>query len=589
MLDLDALLAADAQGAKREVKDALDGRRGPDLSQALAPGRPKVEPKVLALIKRALALADASDHIGAAKAALKAVDLAPELALANQTMGLCLERMGRLSQAIDFYERAVRFDPNDAGVYYNLGMVAWKLDMLDGAERLYRIALSMEPTSAEATINLAGVLRDQGRFSDSIEILRAAIYANPDNPLFWNSLGTTLLDSNDPEQAITFYRETIRLDPNFARGWHNLGYAQVLAGDAEGSAASSDLALRNPASEGDRTEMIYARAQSLLAARRYPEGWRDYEIRLDPNYASGTRYLIKKPRWDGVEPIAGKRLLFVGEQGVGDEVLFLNITRDLLNEIGPEGKLTVVCESRLIPLVKRSFPEADAVFHGTTKREGVHFRGAPSIENWDEIDLWTPMATPLGRYRDAIEKFPSDPAYLVPDPARVAEFRAALAKLPAGPKVGLCWKSKLMNAKRSKYYSPFEDWKHVLRTPGLVFVNLQYGDVSEEIPRAKEHGAVIHEILGLDLMKDLDGVAALGAALDLAIGPLNASTNLAAACGCPTWFIALNTDWVLMGTDRAPWYPMSRAFWPTPYGDWTGVMKKVAAELARFEPARRAA
>jgi hypothetical protein len=469
-------------------------------------------------------------------------------------------------------------------------MVAWKLDMLEGAERLYRIALNMDPGSIEATINLAGVLRDQGRFSDSIEILRAAIYAAPDNAVYWNSLGTTLLDANDPEQAMTFYRETIRLAPDFARGWHNLGYAQALCGDAEGSVASSDLALRNPQSESDRTEMVYARAQTLLAARRYAEGWRDYEIRLSEHYANGTRYLIRKPRWDGSTSIAGKRLLFIGEQGVGDEVLFLNITRDLIDEIGPEGKLTVVCENRLVPLVQRSFPEADVLFHGTTKREGVFFRGAPPVSDWDAIDLWTPMATPLGRYRDAIEKFPTDRAYLVPDPDRVEAFRAALAQLPPGPKVGLCWKSKLMNAKRSKYYSPFEDWKHVLRTPGVVFVNLQYGDVTEEIPRAaKEHGAVIHEIPGLDLMKDLEGVAALGAALDLAIGPLNASTNLAAAVGCPTWFIALQTDWVLLGTDRAPWYPNSRAFWSQRYGDWASVMKVVAEHLGGFEPARRAA
>jgi ADP-heptose:LPS heptosyltransferase len=282
--------------------------------------------------------------------------------------------------------------------------------------------------------------------------------------------------------------------------------------------------------------------------------------------------------------------MFIGEQGVGDEVLFFSIIRDLLDEIGPEGRLTVVCGSRLVPLVKRSYPQVDAVFHGTGRKEGVTSRGVPHFQDWEAIDFWTPMATPMGRYRSSIDQFPDDPAYLIPDPARVAHFRAQLAELPPGPKIGLCWKSKLMNSKRSKYFSPFEDWKHVLRTPGAVFVNLQYGDVTEEIPRAQaEHGVTIHELAGLDLFDDLEGVAAASAALDLAIGPLNASTNLAAAVGCPTWFVALKTDWVLLGTDRAPWYPRSRAFWPARYGDWGDVMKRVAGELSQFAAASKAA
>lgn len=583
--ELDALLAADADGPRRLVKDAVVSRRLPDLNRAEG-----ADHKVLSLIKKALKAVDEGDNRTALINARNAVDLAPEHALANQATGLVLERMGKLALAIDFYGLARRFDPTNADVYYNLGLVAWKLDMLDGAERLYRVALQMDPGSAEATINLAGVLRDQERFGDSIELLRAAIYADPENPLYWNSIGTTLLDSNDPEQAITFYTETLRLAPEFARGWHNLGYAQVLCGDAGSSIASSDLALRNPQSAGDRTEMLYSRSQSLLGAGRLAEGWLEYAVRLDDNYASRTIFLVDRPRWDGDVSLAGKRVLLIGEQGVGDEVLFMSVARDMIAEIGPQGQLIVACEGRLAPLFARSFPEARIGTYETKRREGRTVRGAPFIEDWEEIDCWAPMATPLGRYRSDIAAFTDDPAFLTPDPARVAQVRDALALLPEGPKVGLCWKSKLMNSKRSKYFSPFEDWKHVLKTPGIVFVNLQYGEVSEEIERAaSDYGAVIHQLPDLDLMADLEGVAALGGALDLALGPLNASTNLTAAVGCPTWFIALNTDWPLLATDRVPFYPASRAFWPKRYGDWASAMREMAGLLSNFAAARQAA
>ena len=585
VLDLDALLAVEPQGAKRDVKDAKVGPHLPDIAHANS-----VDAKLVARIKRTLKAADEGDLIEAARQALKALDIAPEHYLSNQTMGLVLERMGRLSQSIDFYERAWKFNPADSGVYYNLGMVAWKLDMLEAAERFYRIALDLDPGSEEAVINLAGVLRDQAQFADCIEILRTAVYARPENPLFWNSLGTALLDAGDPEQAATFYHETLRLDPEFGRGWHNLGFAELLMGDAEASIAASDKSLPLSASPSDHAEMLYSRSTAALAAGRLEEGWRDYEVRLDKHYSSGTRFLIKAPRWDGGASVEGRRVLLIGEQGVGDEVLFLNVCLDLIEEIGPTGALTIACENRLTPLVARSFPGVRVVPHGTTRKEGCVYRGVPAVKAEDDIDVWAPMATPIGRYRRRIEDFPDRSAYLVPDPERVAAFTAALAELPPGPKVGLCWKSKLMNSKRTKYFSPFEDWKNVLTTPGATFVSLQYGAVDEEIAHAaNEFGVTIHQIPDLDLMQDLEGVAALGAALDLSLGPLNASTNLSAAAGGEVWFIALKTNWPLLGTNRLPWYPRTRAFYPARYGDWRGVMGDIAAELAGYIDARAAA
>jgi tetratricopeptide (TPR) repeat protein len=585
--DLDALLAADAQGAAREAKGAQTGRRLPELDGADLRG---VSREFLNLLKRALRAVDAGEPLEAVRCAAKALDMSPEHAIANQTMGLALEHLGRLSQSIDFYERAWRFDPSNPGIYYNLGLVAWKLDMLEAAERFYRIALEMNPGSADATINLTCVLRDQSRFEEAIELIRAAIYGGPENPMFWNCLGTTLLDAGEPDQALTFYHETLRLDPEFARGWHNLSYAHAVLGDAHASIAASDRALQNPQSEGDRAEMLYGRAQALLAAGRVAEGWRDYATRLSPAYATGTAFLIRRPRWDADCSVAGKSILLVGEQGVGDEVLFLNAVGDLIEEVGPEGRVTVACEKRLISMVARSFPSVQVGAHGTMKHEGRTIRGAPFVENWDEIDLWTPMATPFARYRPTVESFPNDTAFLVADPERVAAMREALAALPEGPKIGLCWKSKVMNSKRSKFFSPFEDWKPVLKTPGVVFVNIQYGDVSEEIPHAAErHGATIHQIPGLDLMADLEGVAALGAALDLTMGPMNASTNLAAAVGTPTWIIGLPTDWPFLGTDRVPFYPHSQGFWPDQYGDWGCAMRKVAGRLGEYTAERQAA
>ena len=46
----------------------------------------------------------------------------------------------------------------------------------------------------------------------------------------------------------------------------------------------------------------------------------------------------------------------------------------------------------------------------------------------------------------------------MPDPERVAEYRAKLDALRPGTKVGICWRSMMLGAKRAKYYSALDAW-----------------------------------------------------------------------------------------------------------------------------------
>ncbi len=77
-------------------------------------------------------------------------------------------------------------------------------------------------------------------------------------------------------------------------------------------------------------------------------------------------------------------------------------------------------------------------------------------------------------------------------------------------------------------------------------------------------------------------MAALCGALDLVIGFSNATLNIAAACGAPTWLITAPAAWTRLGTDRYPWYPQVRSFVPPAFGDWAPVMAEVADELAKL-------
>ena len=190
------------------------------------------------------------------------------------------------------------------------------------------------------------------------------------------------------------------------------------------------------------------------------------------------------------------------------------------------------------------------------------------------------MASALRILRQSIDDFPKQGGFLTPDPERVEHWRGELSRFP-GLKAGLLWKSMLMSTKRSKYYSPFEQWKDTLNTSGVTWVNLQYGDCEADLERAeREFGVKVHQLEGIDLKNDLDDLSALCVALDLVVGPMNATTNIAAGAGANTVIIGAPNAWPYLGTHQLPWYPTAKVFSPETISDWKPAMKTFNTWLA---------
>jgi hypothetical protein len=191
------------------------------------------------------------------------------------------------------------------------------------------------------------------------------------------------------------------------------------------------------------------------------------------------------------------------------------------------------------------------------------------------------MASLLRQYRRSEPDFPKRERYLAPDETRIAHWEEALKHAPKGPKVGILWKSMMLQGSRQKFFSPFEQWAPVLRTTGVTFVNLQYGDCEDELALAREQfGVEIWNPPVIDLKQDLDDLAALCCAMDRIVGFSNATTNIAAACGAPVWMIASRSSWTRLGSESYPWYPQVRMFDTPPDGDWPAAMSRIADELA---------
>lgn len=533
------------------------------------------------LLQKAVAALRAEDPAAAADYAVKALHKDERCGMAWYCLAIAREKAGDFKTSIECYESALQLSPEHDEIASNLGRLAARMGMKDIAEKLFLTYLAKHPGALEASNNLACVQRDLHRYGEAIETLRPVIQANPENPLLWNTLGTVLTDQGDFEAATPFFDEALRLDEGFVKARYNRSTAKLQMGDPDGALIDCEEALAGHMAAHERAMMELARSTMLIAQGRLEEGWRAYDARLSHHYVDGTLYLIDRPRWAPETEIEGKTLLLVGEQGLGDEVLFANLLPEVIEAVGPQGKVVLALEKRLVPLFQRAYPEIEVGAHGTYDVDARTVRNTPFVGDMGRIDFWAPIASLLQRFRPSVESFPDRPAYLVADPGRVAYWKQVLqTEAPEGLKVGVLWKSLKLEGARLRYFSPFEAWKPVLGCKGVTFVDLQYGDTQAETDFARQRfGVELWRPPGIDLKQDLDDVAALSCALDLVLGPANATSNIAAACGADVWLISTPGAWPKLGTDRYPWYPKMRVFTPPGSMQWDAVMEDVASAL----------
>ncbi|MFA5503301.1 MAG: tetratricopeptide repeat protein, partial [Bacilli bacterium] len=322
------------------------------------------------LVRRAAAAVNAGDPQEGARWAIKALEKDESSGVAWYVLAFARERAGDFASSLQCFEKALQLLPDHAQIANDLGRLAMRLGMREQAEKLYLHFIRDNPDNPEGYNNLVSVLREQGRHDEAIEVLKATIAQYPSNAMLWNSLGTVMTELGDNDNAIIFYDEALRLQPDFPKARYNRAATRLGMGDAEGALADCDAALPGKIAEDDLMMMRLARATMLMELGRIAEGWDQYEVRLHHQYDDATTFLIDRPSWTPGADLAGKHLMIFAEQGLGDEVLFANVLADVIRDLGPEGKLSLAVERRLVPLFQRSFPTANIGHHVTVTFQG---------------------------------------------------------------------------------------------------------------------------------------------------------------------------------------------------------------------------
>ncbi|MDY6904017.1 MAG: tetratricopeptide repeat protein [Thermodesulfobacteriota bacterium] len=141
----------------------------------------------------------------------------------TRRLGEAYLQEGNLPGAYRELLKAKELAPEDAHVYYDLGLFAYKRKMFDKAIEFYIKAIELKPDFASAVNNLGVVYLETGQWDKAIQILTPLTedYAYATPHFAHQLLGQAFFNKHDYATAIEHFQEAIALQPDypFAHFW----------------------------------------------------------------------------------------------------------------------------------------------------------------------------------------------------------------------------------------------------------------------------------------------------------------------------------------------------------------------------------
>jgi predicted O-linked N-acetylglucosamine transferase (SPINDLY family) len=167
----------------------------------------------------------------------RAIRANPRNAQAHALLGLALQQLGRLEEAVASQRRALELDPKLTGLHTVLAPTLYVLGQHKAAADSYRHALRAEPQSADLHKGFGDALRALGQFSAAQESARRAVALAPDNPENHLGLAAAQYAAGDYEGAASSFRNVLDRAPENLAARVDLGQALVRSRQWEAGAA----------------------------------------------------------------------------------------------------------------------------------------------------------------------------------------------------------------------------------------------------------------------------------------------------------------------------------------------------------------
>jgi Flp pilus assembly protein TadD len=475
-------------------------------------------------------------------------------------------REGRWAEAVAAFERALELRPDWPSALANLGVALRVLGRFEEAIAAYdraRVHWPNEPSLLKNRANaLAGQavrLRIQQRFAEALALVEDGLASVPDYLPLERHRANLLIDLGRHDEALA-QLDAILVHAPDADTFIRKGLTLQREGRHLEALEAFDKAI---AAKPDHADAPFFRSLSDLALGRLVPGWRGFERRwgsealkdlAEGQVTPGIRARLKVS--PNVADIARRELLVVGEQGVGDVLMFASCLPDAFKS---HAHISLLCEPRLKRLFAASFPKIRLV--------------EPSVD-LAAFDTVVAIGSLCAVYRNDPKAFPGRP-YLTPSHAARKIAASRLGPRTRRLRIGLSWRGGTKLTGGDQRSVPLAQLAPLLSIPDVEFVSLQYGDQSDakDIPNLR--------LLNPATISDFDDLAATVLEMDLIVSVQTTLIHLAGALGAPCRVMVPHVAEWRYGADgeTMPWYGSVRLIRQGHERDWGPVIERIAAEV----------
>ena len=398
------------------------------------------------------------------------------------------------------------------------------------------------------------------------EYFELAIQLNPYKEFFYFKLGFINIKEKKFIEAKKNLETAIKIDPLNIR--NNILYAILIKDEFNDYQNAKKIILKFDKLFENNEIITTTKAWLLLNEGNYKEGWKAHNANIidKKNHMKLSKNLLWKK-----EKLNGNLLVWSG-QGIGDFIFFSKMTKLLDNYAQ---KILFICDKRLVPIYKRYFNKIKPekfIIEKEYKQE--RFSAHIASEMLGEF-----FANSL----EDIKKFSMEK--LIPSNEWDLEINNFLNNLPKNKlNVGLSW-STLHKSEESKKAIKLEEFSKLFKKNNINFINLQFGDVKEEIESFKiKHKVNFYELQNLRPLKDIDKLMSLISKLDLVITIQNSTAHLALSIGKKT-FVLLSYNpprfyWHGPSPEKSYWYPEVKLYRQKDFIDpWSNILNKIDKDL----------
>jgi tetratricopeptide (TPR) repeat protein len=497
--------------------------------------------------------------------ALKAIELAlqlkPDTAGLWTSRGDILSQLDRSEDALASFHRALELQPNNWETANKCAILAHTLGQLESALAYADRCVSLRTDYAPSLNQRAVCLSSLKRFKEALTAVIQAHEADPVNAEICKNVGAIYQSLGNDERSIEWFDKALALKPNLKSASYNKAIALIGIRQLDDALAVYASLKADP----DETLAHIAVAHLHLLMGNFEAGWNLREARWNGSIST-TYPKLPKPMWLGEEEIAGKTVLVVADEGLGDTLQFARYV-PLLIERGV--RVVLVVQDALYPLLSHLPGVAQCIPNSAT-------------HTLPDYDFHCPiMSLPLA-FHTTVATVPNAVPYLpLPHRDRVRIWEERLGDV-GKPKIGLVWSGNPKHNNDHKRSIPLRLFSSILELDA-VFVSLNPKPTDREL---------LQETDIVDLtahLTDFAETTALVSCLDLIVTVDTSVAHLSGALGRPTWILLPYTPdyrWML-NRDDSPWYPTARLFRQDEMRDYATVLARVRDEMAtQFKPAR---